>query len=448
MMTMELTDNAKATILLCTNLALTDQTVKPFTAIQWYELGVKIYKSELHFPEKLFGQSENDLVTKLGISQDEAGRIVTLLSRAINLSFALDQLDKNDIHLVTKSDSSYPQRIVEVLGNRNAPPVLYYSGDLSIANGSVISIVGSRNIDQPGNVCAGVIAQRAAENDIVVCSGGARGVDSIARTRALQANGKCIEFVADTMLRKLQTAEYYKPIIKKKLLVLSAVSPSAPFNVANAMNRNKFVYALSQQTFVIASEANKGGTWTGATECLRQKWVPVSVWDESRYKGNKLLAGKGARLFSDYNTVSLMPEQVVVQEGETEIMADLFHGVDNITDDTSVSTVSSVGIVAPEKSISTEKNDSGAVEVDGYSEANNEGHFDGSKMNVYNAVLPLILDYYESEHTIDDGAEFLNVLRTQLSEWIKMAITDGFMEKMTKPIRYKAVKKFKINNNL
>ena len=73
-----LSDNAKVTILLCSSLALKDD-VKPFTAIQWYNLSVKIYKSELKEPAALLGLSADELITKLAISEADASRITVLL---------------------------------------------------------------------------------------------------------------------------------------------------------------------------------------------------------------------------------------------------------------------------------------------------------------------------------------------------------------------------------
>ncbi len=46
---------------------------------------------------------------------------------------------------------------------------------------------------------------------------------------------------------------------------------------------------------VIASDAQKGGTWAGASEALRAGWTPVFVLDHaSMPEGNQLLIQKGA----------------------------------------------------------------------------------------------------------------------------------------------------------
>lgn len=118
-----LSDNAKVTILLCSSLALKDG-VKPFTSIQWYNLSVKIYKSELKEPAALLGLSADELIAKLAISEADASRITVLLSRSINVAFELQKLESKGINVITKSDDNYPKRLIKVLGGRYAPPML------------------------------------------------------------------------------------------------------------------------------------------------------------------------------------------------------------------------------------------------------------------------------------------------------------------------------------
>lgn len=72
-------------------------------------------------------------------------------------------------------------------------------------------------------------------------------------------------------------------------------SPHASFNVGKAMARNKLIYALSDYGLVIASDAQKGGTWAGAEEALKAGWIPVFVVERADVpEGNKALIKRGA----------------------------------------------------------------------------------------------------------------------------------------------------------
>ena len=78
-------------------------------------------------------------------------------------------------------------------------------------------------------------------------------------------------------------------------MLATPYSPHASFNVGMAMSRNKLIYTLSDFALVIASDAEKGGTWAGAEEALKAGWVPVFVVDGPDVPaGNRLLIKRGA----------------------------------------------------------------------------------------------------------------------------------------------------------
>ncbi|WP_293832503.1 DNA-processing protein DprA [uncultured Phascolarctobacterium sp.] len=403
-----LTDNAKVTILLCSTLGLKDD-IKPFTAIQWYNLGVKIYNSDLKEPAALIGLNEDTLINKLGIASTEALRITKLLSRSINVAFELQRLEAKGINIVTKSDANYPKRLVKILGGRYAPPMLYYSGNLELAKGDSIGIVGSRNIDSQGMLLCTEIAKKAAGDGITVVSGGARGIDSTSRISVLQNGGTCIEFLADSMAKKIVQEEYLKPILAGKLLVFSTVSPDLGFSVASAMNRNKYIYALAKKTFAIAADLNKGGTWAGATEAIKKKWGNVFVLNTDRYSGNKALINSGATSFStiaELDFSNLTQEEVM----KNSVMDNLFEQ----PADTKVYMVS-----------------------DNVSDYNQESGL--ANEQIYRAVLPIIKGYLKKEHTKLDIIKALNIVPKQAEEWLKKAVDDKQIKKLIKPVRYIAV---------
>lgn len=402
-----LTDNAKVTILLCSTLGLREN-VKPFTSIQWYNLGVKIYNSDLKEPANLIGLSEDALMNKLGISSVEALRITRLLSRSINVAFELQRLEAKGINIITKSDANYPKRLVKILGGRYAPPMLYYSGNLELAKDDSIGIVGSRNIDSQGMLLCTEIAKKAAEDAITVVSGGARGIDSTSRISVLQNGGTCIEFLADSMAKKIVQEEYLKPILAGKLLVFSVVSPDLGFSVASAMNRNKYIYALAKKTFAIAADLNKGGTWAGATEAIKKKWGKVFVLNTERYSGNKALINAGASSFSSVTELDFSNLNQKVEENS--VMENLFAQ----STDTKIYMVS-----------------------DNVSNYNQEIGL--ASEQIYRAVLPIIKGYLKNEHTKPDIIKALNIVPKQADEWLKKAIDDKQIKKLMKPIRYIAV---------
>ena len=74
-----------------------------------------------------------------------------------------------------------------------------------------------------------------------------------------------------------------------------------------AMMRNRYIYAQSSGTVVVRSDLNKGGTWTGANENLKNGWCTMLCWDHP-YPGNQALIKKGAVPISE-DWDGIIPEQ-------------------------------------------------------------------------------------------------------------------------------------------
>lgn len=61
------------------------------------------------------------------------------------------------------------------------------------------------------------------------------------------------------------------------------------------MGRNQLIDTLADCAIIVASDAEKGGTWAGATEALRTKRIPIFVLEHPKISGViKKLFQKGA----------------------------------------------------------------------------------------------------------------------------------------------------------
>jgi predicted Rossmann fold nucleotide-binding protein DprA/Smf involved in DNA uptake len=144
------------------------------------------------------------------------------------------------------------------------------------------------------------IGNACAESKLVVYSGGARGVDKTAMNASLQAGGYAAGLLADSLEKGIRASDARRAIEEGQLVLATSFSPQASFNVGMAMARNKLIYALSDYALVIASDAEKGGTWAGAEEALKNDWIPVFVVQGSNVpEGNRLLIERGGVPFPD-----------------------------------------------------------------------------------------------------------------------------------------------------
>jgi predicted Rossmann fold nucleotide-binding protein DprA/Smf involved in DNA uptake len=66
--------------------------------------------------------------------------------------------------------------------------------------------------------------------------------------------------------------------MERRLCLCTPYKPTAGFSVANAMGRNRLIYALSELTLVVSSDQGRGGTWEGAVEAIRGRLTDVVIW--------------------------------------------------------------------------------------------------------------------------------------------------------------------------
>lgn len=286
-----MTENSKAIAVFCSALAVGDG-VKPLEPRKWGEIAVKLMEHGRQ-PADLLNWARQDYIVELGVSEEQAEQMEKLMNRSAALAFEISKYENLGIEIVTRADKAYPLKLKKKLGN-HCPPLFYCAGNTGLLNYSVIGFVGSRNISSEDEEFTRKIVNTISQNHYGVVTGGAKGVDSVSADEAQNLGLPIVEYISDSMLRKLRNAKMLSSIQNGNMLILSEVKPDAGFSAGMAMSRNKYIYAQSEATVVVRSDLNQGGTWSGATECLRKKWVPVFCRKREDYPGNMALIEKGA----------------------------------------------------------------------------------------------------------------------------------------------------------
>lgn len=290
-----LSPDACAMVMACSYIGLERTgSVTPLTLKEWNALAPKIQSSPLQTPGNLLGMSSGDLENTLALTPAEAQRLSGLLQRGAAVAFELENLMNAGIRMVTRADRHYPARLKAKL-KAQAPVILFYAGDLNLAGKNGIAIVGSRAVDQAGLDFTAMLAECCAQNRLNVVSGAAKGVDITAMKSALEHSGTCLGVLSDSLSKKIREREARQYLFEERLLLLSPLHPNSGFTVANAMSRNKLIYALADYAVVISSDFGKGGTWAGATENIKYKYTPMLVRaDGEAPAGNVALLQQGA----------------------------------------------------------------------------------------------------------------------------------------------------------
>ena len=207
----------------------------------------------------------------------DENRLQKLLGRGFLLSQVIERWQTRAIWVVSRADAEYPRRLKMRL-REDAPAVLYGCGDMALLETGGLAVVGSRHVDDALIDYTMAVGRLAARAGRTLVSGGAKGIDQAAMRGALDGGGKVCGVLADSLEKITMNREHRNLLIDGQLVLISPYDPSAGFNVGNAMQRNKLIYALADTSLVVSSDLNKGGTWAGAVEQLgKLKFVPVFI---------------------------------------------------------------------------------------------------------------------------------------------------------------------------
>jgi len=213
--------------------------------------------------------SEKDILS-LGYDREMCQRILALLGQEEELSYYLQKAMRKKCIPITRVSEDYPG----VLHRRlflDTPGVLWAMGDVSILRCPMISLVGSREINQQNQKFAAEVGQQAAKQGLVLVSGNARGADRIAQESCLAAGGCVIIVVADALVDKHE---------QDNILYLCEDSFDLPFSSQRALSRNRVIHCLGTRVLVAQSDYQTGGTWSGTTKNLSCGWSPVFCFDD------------------------------------------------------------------------------------------------------------------------------------------------------------------------
>lgn len=190
---------------------------------------------------------------------------------------------------------SYPLSVTHALPHAST---LYAIGATELLARPAIGICGSRAASESALRYAEQFGSIAADVGFVVVSGHAKGVDRAAHKGALKANGA-------TIVVSPEGIDHFKPARELREFVdlvgnfvaVSQFEPHETWASYRAMQRNKYIVALSRALFVVEAR-EKGGTIAAGLEALRQKkplWVIDFAKDQEGREGNRVLIERGGR---------------------------------------------------------------------------------------------------------------------------------------------------------
>lgn len=206
--------------------------------------------------EAIFKAKKKELEEIEGIGSIKAKSI----KEFIDFNIAEEEIlfiEKYKITPLFITDKNYPQRLLNCY---DSPLILYYRGNADLNTSKIISIVGTRNHNDYGKTICEKLVDDLADQNVLIVSGLAFGIDSIAHKSALKNDLKTIGVLAHGLDRiyPSQNKSLAKQMIEQGGLLTDFKSKTNP-DKQNFPKRNRIVAGISDAIVVIETGL-KGGS--------------------------------------------------------------------------------------------------------------------------------------------------------------------------------------------
>lgn len=208
----------------------------------------------------------------------------------------------NEFPNISILDDIYPIRLREIY---NPPVLLFYKGNLDLLKKQKIAFVGSREATQDGIQAVNKLIKEL-DNQFVIVSGLARGIDSTSHISSIKNGGETIAVIGTGLdiyypLRNKTLQEY----ISKNHLILTEYESGERALKFHFPERNRIIAGLSRGIVVVEAKIRSGSLITAerAMEEGRDVFaVPGSI-SKGNSDGCNHLIQQGAKLVFTGNDI-------------------------------------------------------------------------------------------------------------------------------------------------
>lgn len=195
----------------------------------------------------------------------------------------------------------YPEGLKKI----TCPPfVLFYYGDLSLLNENTIGVIGMRAPSEYGKQVTEDISADLADNDFVIISGIALGVDTIAHNTSIKNGGKTIAVLGCGIDYCYPTQNYslYEELKNNHLVISEYPGTLAPSKWMFPA-RNRLIAGLSDSIVVTEAKENSGTMITVGFALENGKEVMAVPSNVNGAQGCNTLIKQGAELVRDIDDI-------------------------------------------------------------------------------------------------------------------------------------------------
>jgi len=206
----------------------------------------------------------------------------------------IDKCKSKAIGIISFLDKDYPEELKKVY---YPPLIIYYRGNLEVLKKRKIGIIGTRKPTKYGREVAYEFSKKITKHGIVITSGGARGIDTIAHKGSIDADGEtiCVLGSGIDVVYPPENKRIFKEIEKRGIILSEYPPGTKPFSHHFPM-RNRIIAGLSELILVVEA-GEKSGTFITVKWALEMGKdifvIPGEIYSP-KSKGPNFLLKQGA----------------------------------------------------------------------------------------------------------------------------------------------------------
>ncbi len=236
-----------------------------------------------------FWEAPYEKIQKLKIDTKTREAILEFRQK-VDPKIYLSTVYERGIKVVSVVDREYPANLRNI---SDAPPVLYYKGSLLAKDDLSIAVVGARYATVYGRQVTEKLVSELVMSGLVIVSGLARGIDSIAHRSALDAGGRTIAVLGSgvDLVYPPENKSLSEKIVQNGAIV-SEFPLGFPAVASNFPARNRIISGLALGVLVTEAASDSGSLITAgcAAEQGREVFaVPGPITNRMSVGSNNLI---------------------------------------------------------------------------------------------------------------------------------------------------------------
>jgi len=232
-------------------------------------------------------------------------------------------------------DAAYPGRLLDL---RDPPDPLFVEGDVTTLDAEAVAIVGTRWMTGYGERVARELAAACASAGLVVVSGLAHGIDSAAHRGALDAGGRTVAVLGESIAAFAANVHGRRRALLPRIRATGALVSEYPAPLAarrwTFVKRNATIAALARAVVVVEAGEVSGALITAerARELGRELYaVPGPLGSVASVGTNRLIArGEAQALLSAAQLTGIAPKSEPQADALLDLMRDEALGLDEL----------------------------------------------------------------------------------------------------------------------